>query len=83
MNTNEIKKLVGNKIFSAIFTKKDGTERKMICRLGVKKHLKGGKKSYDAEDLNHLTVFDLGKKGYRTINMNTLKQIKCGKVIRL
>jgi len=83
MKTNEIKKLVGNKIFSAIFTKKDGTERKMICRLGVKKHLKGGKKSYDDDAFNYLTVYSLDKQGYRTINVNTLKQIKCGKVYKV
>lgn len=83
MTTDEIRKLVGSKIFSAVFIKKNGEERSIHCKLGVKKHLKGGTKSYDSEALNHLTVFDLAKKGYRTINMNTLKQIKCDKVIKL
>lgn len=45
MNINEIRQLVGNKFFSAIFTKKNGDLRKILCRLGVKKHLKGGEKS--------------------------------------
>jgi len=82
MKTNEIRKIVGNKIFSAVFTKKDGTNRKMLCRLGVKKHLKGGKKGYDTETLNYLTVYSLDKQNYRTLNLNTLKQIKCGKVYK-
>ena len=79
MDTKEIREIVGNKIFSAIFTKKDGSERKMLCRLDVKKHLKGGVKKYDAEALNYLTVYSLDSKGYRTINLNTLKSITCGK----
>ncbi len=69
----EFKKMVGGKIFSVEFIKKDGTLRKMICRLGVKKHLKGGSLGYDAEALNYLTVFDLQSEEYRTINVNTLK----------
>jgi hypothetical protein len=83
MDTNEVRKIVGNKIFSAVFTKKDGSTRKMLCKLGVKKHLKGGKKSYDTESLNHLTVYSLDSSGYRTINLNTLKSIKCGKVYKV
>lgn len=69
-----VKKLVGNTIFSVQFTKKDGTNRKMLCRLGVKKHLKGGLKKYD---LNHLlTVFDVLKGEYRTINLLTVSNLK-------
>jgi len=84
MNTNEIKQLVGNKIFSAVFTKKNGDLRKILCRLGVKKHLKGGEKKYDTESLNYLTVYSLDSKGYRTINLNTIKQLKAnGKVYSL
>lgn len=71
----QFKKLVGNKIFSVEFIKKDGSLRKMVCRLGVKKHLKGGELGYDAEALNYLTVFDLQSEEYRTINVNTLKTI--------
>ena len=76
MNTKQVRKLVGHKIFSATFTKKDGTTRKMLCKLGVKKHLKGGVKTYDTESLNYLTVYSLDSRGYRTLNLNTLKEIK-------
>lgn len=77
MNTEikHLRELVGNKIFSAEFIKKDGSLRKMVCRLGVKKHLKGGELGYDAEALNYLTVFDIQSEEYRTINVNTLKRI--------
>jgi hypothetical protein len=71
----QLRELVGNKIFSVEFIKKNGTLRKMVCRLGVKKHLKGGELGYDPEALNYLTVFDLQSEEYRTINVNTLKSI--------
>jgi hypothetical protein len=77
----DLKVLVGNKIFSVIFEKKDKTLREMVCRLGVKKHLKGGEKKYDTDALNYLTVYDMQAEGYRTINVNTLKQIKVDGVV--
>lgn len=74
MNKKTFKKLVGSKFFTVKFTKKDGSTRVMNCRLGVKKHLKGGVKRYDASNL--VTVYDLKSKGYRTVNLNTLQEIK-------
>ena len=68
------KQLVGNKFFTVVFRKKDGTLRKMNCRLGVTKHLKGGTKGYDKSNL--VTVYDIVKKGYRTVNLDTLEEIK-------
>ena len=75
----ELKKELKGKFFTVEFTKKDGTLRKMTARLGVKKHLKGGSKSFNDADFNYLTVFDLVKKGYRTVNLNTVTSLKCGK----
>jgi|TARA_R110000824_G_scaffold627_12_gene3936 hypothetical protein len=69
---------VQDKIFSAEFVKADGTVRKMNARLSVKKHLKGGK-SCNTKD-NLLTVYDLKSKGYRNINMNTLKSLTVDKI---
>lgn len=87
MKTLEKKLLLdflGNKIFTATFRKKDGSLRVMNCRLGVKKYLKGGQKSYNDDDFNYLTVFDLSKKSYRTININTLLELKAnGKTLSL
>lgn len=72
----EFRSINGNKIFTVVFTKKDGTERKMRAMLGVKVHLKGGELTYDATEKNYLIVWDLDKKSYRTVNFNTLKSIK-------
>ena len=76
MTINEIRELAGNNIFSAKFIKKDGTLREMVCRLGVKKHLKGGELAYDAKSMGYLPVFDMQKEEYRMININTLVEIK-------
>lgn len=59
--------------FTAVFTKKDGTERRMTARIGVKKHLKGGSKGYEYDHL--LGVWDCSSEQYRTINLRTLKRI--------
>lgn len=72
----KLRELVGSKIFSVTFEKKDGTLREMTCRLGVTRHLKGGELSYSPEDYNYLVVFDMQKEAYRTINVNTLRKFK-------
>ena len=64
-----------NTIFSVVFLKKNREIRRMNCMLGVKKHLKGGKLSYNPKERNNLVVFDTQKKGYRTINLDTLMNI--------
>ena len=64
------------KIFSAVFTKKDGEKRKMVCRQGVAKYVKGVGLKFKPEERALLGVFDMHKKAYRFINMKTLEQIK-------
>jgi hypothetical protein len=66
------------KIFSVQFTKKDGTVRDMVCRLGVEKYLKGGELSYDIDQTPYVIVYDMQAKGYRTINTDTITAFKCG-----
>lgn len=68
-------------IFSVQFLKKDGTLRDMVCRLGVKKHLKGGTLKFDAKSKGLLPVFDMQKQAYRMINTNTLVKAKINGVI--
>ncbi len=82
MTKTEIKKMVGNQFFSALFVKRNGEIRKMLCRVGVKRYLKGGEKKCDYDNL--LTVYDVKKRGYRTINLDTLVQLKAnGRIVRL
>ena len=64
------------KIFSAVFTKKDGEKRNMVCRRGVAKYVKGVGLKFKPEERNLIGVFDMHKKAYRFINTKTLEQIK-------
>lgn len=81
MNT-EIKNTIAtiqkaeNTIFSVKFIKKDGSERKMNCRLNVKKGVKGVGMAYDPIEKGLLPVFDMEKGGFRMINLNTILELK-------
>ena len=66
------------KIFSAVFVKKDGEKRKMVCRQGVYKYVKGVGLKFKPEERGLIGVFDMHKKAYRFINVKTLEQIKVG-----
>ena len=71
------------KIFSSVFVKKSGEIRLMTGRLKVKKHLKENAKPrpYDPNKYNLICLFDMINKGYRMINIETLKQIRINKKI--
>ena len=64
------------KIFSAIFQKKDLSMRKMVCRLGVKKGVKGIGMSYNPVEKGLIGVFDMQKNEFRMINVKTLQSLK-------
>jgi hypothetical protein len=72
-------KATNGKFFTVTFIKKDGTERVMNARLGVEVYLKGGQLAYDAEAKGLITVYDMKSKGYRMVNVNTIKYLKIGK----
>lgn len=68
-------KSTNGQFFTAEFYKKDGTLRKMNCRVGVKKHLRGGNSTTKGKE-NLITVFDTDVGEYRCINMNTIQSLK-------
>jgi len=55
------------------FLKADGSIRRMNCRMGVKKHLKGGESTLDAG--KYVTVYDMGKAAYRAVNRETILEV--------
>ena len=86
---NKIKKM-GGKSFSVKFTKKDGTERFMVCRRGVKQHvnaegetvgLTGTGMAYNPREKRLFCVFDFVKKEYRMVNELTLLELHTDGVI--
>lgn len=76
-NRANLKALVQDgQIFAVEFIKRtDGSLRRMVCRLGVKKHLKGGGVAYDTKAHNLLTVFDMEKGGYRSIPVEAVQRL--------
>lgn len=70
-----LKRFVSNgKIFSVTFIKKNGEERTMLARTGVKKYLRGGVNRNP--NPNHLIVYSMYDKEYRTINFDTIIKLK-------
>ena len=67
---------VRDKFFSIEFVKADGSKRTINGRLGVKKHLKGGRNCNVTLVPKHLTIYDMQKKGYRNVNLSTVKTLK-------
>ena len=65
----------GGRIFSALFTKKDGTLRDMTCRLHVSKYVNGTGRSFDPADYDLIGVFDMQNDGHRMINVKTLETL--------
>ena len=65
------------KFFSVDFIKKDGTLRTINGRLGVTKHLHGGKCTLDKS--KYIVVYENGT-GYRAINRETILSVRCGSV---
>jgi hypothetical protein len=81
ISKEEAKQLIKDtkgKFFIATFTKKDGTERVMNARLGVKAYLKGGDLPYNPDEKGLIPVYDMKNSGYRMININTIKKLKIG-----
>jgi len=63
--------------FSCHFIKKNGEYRKMVARLGVTKGVKGIGRSYDeVKEYNLLTVYDVQKKGFRRIQLGSIKHLQ-------
>jgi hypothetical protein len=79
MNIKTLKTELKGRIFSATFIKKDGSIRKINCRLGVIKALRGGSLKYNAEACNNLVVYDLQAKDYRTIPLDKLLTLRYNK----
>lgn len=67
--SNAVKLILGAKrIFSVDFVKRTtGETRRMVCRRGVTKHLKGGEPAYSFKDNDLISVYDMEKQGYRSI----------------
>lgn len=64
------------RFFSVTFIKKDGSERKMTARLGVRKGVKGVGLKFNTSDKDLMVVYDVRKQAYRMINLLTILNFK-------
>jgi hypothetical protein len=75
-------KATKGRFFTVSFIKRtDGTKRVMNARLGVKAYLKGGELPYNPNSKGThglIPVFDIPKKAYRMINVDTITKLKIG-----
>lgn len=81
LTNKELRELVENtkgRIMKVRFIKKDNTERTMICRMGVKLKLTGTGRIWSKDNI--ITVYDMVKHDYRNINLDTLREVRCGKI---
>lgn len=66
------------KMITVTFIKKDGTQRTLNGRLGVKKYLKGGK--LNSNTAEYINIYDVQNKGYRSINRNTIVAVRSSNI---
>ena len=82
INRNKAKELIKDSkglIFAATFTKKDGSSRLMNARLGKKYTPTGKKAPYKPSDYNLIALYDMRKKAFRMLNLNTLITLSINK----
>ena len=78
-SSDELKAMIKStkgRFFSAEFIKANGSKRKIIARVGCHIGVKGVGRKNIKESL--VTVYEPKVKGYRTINLETLQNFKCG-----
>lgn len=64
---------ISHQVFGVRFLKKDGSDRIMACRFGVKSHLTtNGTPSTVSHIPEYITVFDMKKQGYRNVSLSRL-----------
>jgi len=66
-------------IFSTTFIKKDNTIRTLTSRTGKKYTPTGKKAPYKPSDYNLIPLYDMRKKAFRMINLNTLLTLSINK----
>jgi hypothetical protein len=77
VNLKDLIRSSEDKIFSVVFIKKNGEERHMVARLGVKKGVTGKGVNYkNPLEQPYMNVFDMKKNAWRKINLDTIKKLK-------
>ena len=70
---------LGGRVFHADFIKASGEVRTMGCRLQTNIGIKGTGTRKQKEHI--LNVYEMSIQDYRSINLNNLRKVKCGKIV--
>lgn len=76
---NELINSTKGKFFTATFTKKDGTKRRLTGRTGVSKGVKGTGLKFTPSDKNLQVVWSCDAQSFRMINLETITQLTINK----
>lgn len=69
------------KFFTVWFRKKNGDVRKMVCRTGVRKYVKGVGRSYDPKAMGLFPVYEMNGGGYKQFYLNSVLRVKFGGIV--
>lgn len=70
------------KFFRIVYFKRtNGKRREMVARTGVRKGLTGEGLKFIPAERNLKVVWDTGKKGYRMVDLETVTEFQCGKIV--
>ena len=77
MNKSELLKNLGEGSMRVTFTKKDGTERAMICTRSLSlipaDHQSKAVTEAVTEEMDNIRVFDIEAQGWRSFNFSSMK----------
>lgn len=69
------------KMLTIAYRKKDGSLRILNTVTGVRKNITGAGLKYDPDKYGYIILYDLKAKGYRTVNINTIGDVKMDKQV--
>lgn len=69
------------KMLTIAYRKKDGSLRILNTVTGVRKNITGAGLRYDPDKYGYIILYDLKAKGYRTVNINTVGDVRMDKQV--
>lgn len=80
LSLSKLNELAGNGRFATATFKKRSTGelRRMRFRTGVRRYLAGGEPAFDATERDLLVVYDLDVRGYRSIPVEGVVELRAG-----
>ena len=72
-----------SRMFVVRFIKQDGTERTMYAKTGIKRYInkKQNKRKVSNQNPNIVRVYDCESKSYKSFKLDSVLELRCGRVI--